>query len=299
MFRRKKKKVFVDINLSPYRKRSWTAVIAEKLSKVEKKDIALAVLSILSFISIFASQIAFNRLIEEKKGEIQILEGKIRKEKVVLNGLKRNYQTADQKFKVFYISGIKEKVFYIWYSTNFNRKVWEAVEEYRKLVGSIVPFIGFTVFPNPFFGFRPDIRPLEAYRFHRLIYSTSPVNYFRNPGGDAALNPTVYIEKFKVNPQFLRDIGKIKDSNIKANLLLQYGLIYGNIESFKVYTPVTVVFPVNLALPSEELYRSKMADLKRFCNRLIIDKEYREEIFINNSVRSKTVIDGFCIKNVY
>ena len=299
MFRRKRKKAFIDINFSPYRKRNLVKLLLEQLEEVEKKDLLFASLSLLSFISIFISAIIFDNLIEKKKREIKIVELQIRKKRHILTALKNRYQNSDKQFKALYISDLKEKIFYIWYNTYYNQRLWKAIKTYRGIVGSISPFIGFVSFPNPYFGFKPKLKPLESYSFHKVLYSKNIQNLLKSFKKDFSFEPAIYVEKFKVNPHFLEDLNKIRDSSIKANLLLQYGLIYNDLRKFKIYTPITVVFPLNIAFPSEELFKKKMAELRRFCNELIINKEYREELFINNKINSKTIVDGICIKNLF
>ena len=103
------------------------------------------------------------------------------------------------------------------------------------------------------------------------------------------------------NPKsdFVKNISKIKDKTIRANLLLEYSLIQYGIKYVKLHAPITLLFPINIALPAGKLYSLKIKELKNFCSLLIGKKEYKREVFLKNQKQTIAVLDALCIKHIY
>ena len=299
MFSPRKHKTFVDINFSPHRRRNILLKLKDSFSQLNKTYLIGSTLSAASFVGIFVSAYIFQYLINRQKEQIEKLEFKIRQESFALNHLKRRYRRADERFKDFLVFNFKEKLFFVLYTRSFNKKVWKTVETFREIVGSTNPFLGFVVYPNPFSGFKYGNYSSLPDNFHKIVYKRVLKNFFLSQNGTAVENPTLLVENFEIKPEFEKSLRKIKEENLRLNLLLEYGFIYKHLENLKTYTPPTLIFPLNLAFPSEGLYEKKLSKLKDFCNELVINKEYRKEIYVNNSLKTATIMDGYCLKNVY
>ena len=205
-------------------------------------------------------------------------------------------KNADKIFKRLYIPELKEKAFILWYS-DFEKNIWKSVESFAKIVGSIPPFVGFSVYPNPYIKLDSEfLAPSD--KEHKVLYKKFEKNYFLQPY-NFSNTLTVIVKPFNVDKKFLSKVEKIKNPTIKANLLLEYGLLWHGLENLQIEVPTYLVFPVNLIFAERDAYKNTMNQLKNFCNYLIINKKYGEYYYFNNKPNFKIVIDGVCIKIAY
>jgi tetrahydromethanopterin S-methyltransferase subunit C len=94
-------------------------------------------------------------------------------------------------------------------------------------------------------------------------------------------------------------LAKIKDKTIKANLLLEYGLLTGRIKSEYIKIPITIMFPFNLSFESEENLNQTLNMLKSFCNILQISSFLNTKIYTISGKKVRSIIDGVCIKRIF
>jgi hypothetical protein len=299
MFRlHRKRKRYININLTTKRRESFLQKIGVILvAQLKGKNLYLGLLSFLGFISIFVTNSLLNSYIERLKDEINKLDYRIRLKSVALNRLKQNLKKADKIFKKLYIPELKEKAFILWYNDKFEKNIWKNVKAYAEIVGNIPSFVGFSVYPNPYVNFDKKFLIPNTQK-HEIVYKRFDRNYFLQPY-NFSNSLVVVINPFNVDKKFLKNIGKIKDSTIKANLLLEYGLLWYGLENLQVEVPAYLVFPVNLIFAERDAYKNTMNQLKNFCNYLLINKKYGEYYYLNNKPNFKIVIDGVCIKIAY
>ena len=296
MFRlHRRKKKYISINLATRKKESLLQKIGISfLGQLKGRNLYLGLLSAFSFISIFAVNYYLNSRIEALKDEINKVDYKVRFKTVALHRLKRNLEKADKIFKRLYIPELKEKAFILWYNDKFEKNIWKNVYKFAEIVGNIPSFIGFSVYPNPYVGFdRKFFMP--NWREHKVFYQKIDRNYFVQPF-NFSNSLAVIINPFNVDKKFLKNVEKIKDSTIKANLLLEYGLLWYGLENLQVEVPAYLVFPINLIFTEEDIYKATLKKLNRFCNYLLISKRYGKYYYLNNKLNVRIVIDGICIK---
>ncbi|RTZ70474.1 MAG: hypothetical protein DSZ30_00720 [Aquificaceae bacterium] len=293
-FHRRRKK-YISINLATRKKESLLQKIGISfLGQLKGRNLYLGLLSAFSFISIFAVNYYLNSRIEALKDEINKVDYKVRFKTVALHRLKRNLEKADKIFKRLYIPELKEKAFILWYNDKFEKNIWKNVYKFAEIVGNIPSFIGFSVYPNPYVGFdRKFFMP--NWREHKVFYQKIDRNYFVQPF-NFSNSLAVIINPFNVDKKFLKNVEKIKDSTIKANLLLEYGLLWYGLENLQVEVPAYLVFPINLIFTEEDIYKATLKKLNRFCNYLLISKRYGKYYYLNNKLNVRIVIDGICIK---
>ena len=301
MFRFSDKKKFVEINLASKKRSEFYLKILQIRQRIKKKETALIVTSLLIFAGIFIESYVANRLITSKQEEIQRLKQQILFKMGEIRRLKSLLAREEEKFKDFYIPTLKEKVFFIWYHTLVKPKIWKSFEEFQKIVSGTTPFAGFVAYPNPYF-LKSSLGSSykEPLKLHLIEYKKLTLNPFGGKFDDNInRNFVVVIDAFDIDPNFRKNINKVKDSTIRANLILEYGLIKMGLKGFKVHTPLTLIMPVNVVLPEGAVYREKLRELHDFCDKLIVNKEYKQEIFMNNRVEVKAVLDAVCLKNLY
>jgi len=114
---------------------------------------------------------------------------------------------------------------------------------------------------------------------------------------DYLVQHNLIVEPFLVDTKFLENINKIKDTTIKANLLLQYGLLYKNLYGFSLKIPYTIIFPLNFVCSSKDSCEYIFKNLTSFCSEIYIDKEYKIIKFFSNTPNPKVVVDGICIRS--
>jgi len=293
-FKRRNKR-FVSINLTTHKRENILKKIGiVVLGQVKGKNFYFGLLSIFSLVSLVLINYYLNLRIENLKNEINKLDNKIRFKTVALHRLKQNLKKADKIFKKLYIPELKEKAFVLWYSNKFNENIWKNVYKFKEIVGNIPSFVGFSVYPNPYSGLDKKIF-IPNWKEHKVIYKKINDNYFVQPY-NFSNSLVIIINPFNVDKKILKNIEKIKDSSIKANLLLEYGLLWYGLENLKVEVPTYLVFPVNLIFAEDELYKTTLRKLKEFCNYLLINKRYSKYYYLNNKLKVESVIDGVCIK---
>jgi hypothetical protein len=299
MFRlHRKRKQYININLTTRRRESFLKKLGVSLlAQLKGKNLYLALLSLVSFISIFVTNTLLGSYIEKLNTEINRLDYQLRLKTVALNRIKQDLKKSDRIFKRLYIPELKEKAFVLWYNDKFGRNIWENVKKFSEIVGQIPNFVGFSVYPNPYISFDKELlisNPEE----HKLLYTRIDKNYFLQPY-KFSNSLAIILNPFNVDKGFLKNIAKIKDATIKANLLLEYGLLWYGLENLQVEVPSSLVFPVNLVFAEREIYEKTMQKLKDFCNYLLINKKYSKYYYLNNRPNIKIVIDGICIKISY
>jgi len=290
----RKRKKFIDINLASPKKR---ALFAFSLGGLPRKQLLVGTFSIVSFIGIFAVYYLGERQITSLQGEINRLDQKIRTASLQLNRLKRLYKTADRKFRKLYIANLKEKVFLLAYYERFRPQLWKTVSQFASIVKRYPPFIGFVEYPNPY---KPlSQQSVTPSKIHLVEYRKLDKNFFLDPDRDKVANTfSVKIELKPVEEKIRKNLEKIHDKEIKANLLLEYQLLKYGWEKLKKKTPFYLIFPVNIAFADTESYRETFQNLRQFCNYLLINREYTQQLYFKGE-RIKTVIDAICVKQSF
>lgn len=299
MFDFQSKKKLININFASKKSWNFQFVLTSLKQKLKSKELVLGLLSGIGFISIFVENYLASKLIEVKKEQIQNLKRELLFKDVEIKRTKHLLKLSYRRFTNFYIPTLKEKIFYIWYHEQVIPKLWRAVDRFSKIVNTSSPFIGFVAYPNIYY-----LKNSWGYKYylpsnlHQIQYKKLEVNPFLLEKG-INRNFVLLIEPFKIDKTFEKNISKIKDKTIKANLLLEYGLIKYGLNPSKVHTPATLIFPVNIVIPSAEIYKSKLKELKDFCDLFIINKEYKKELFLRNSLQIEASLDAICIKQIY
>jgi len=305
---RNKKSPFVDINFAP-KPAKWAGLkqFKEKLA-VTTRGSSLYILSAVSFVGIFISSYTFKYLIEKKKATIENIRLNIRTTQVQIRKLDQQIAVEQKKFYRFYIPKLKEKLLYILFTQGYKRNVKEAVSEFLNLTNNISPYIGFAIYPNifrikasgvPTLSSLKERKPPEFKPFKDLFGKRNPLinpDVLKIP---VVYTPSVFIAKPAIKADFYKALQSIKSEDLKANILLEYLLINRDINKWNYNVPVTLIFPLNLVFADADIYKKKFSQLQNYCNYLIINKSFSERIYINNSLRIRSVIDGICIKNIY
>jgi len=293
-----RKKKFVDISLEKKGKRTlklqWF-VFFRTLTKVE---LFLLTFSIITFLGIFGEKILAKKFLGLYEEKIRNTQLNIERYKKQIELLKEELSKANTKFQDFYIPLLKEKLFYIWYEDIAQRKINLATAEFSRIVGTTTPFVGVLSYPNPYFLPKELGDSYIISSEHKVVYKVLKVNPFTGLK-NINKNFVVVIDIPKTDTGFAKQISQIKSESLKANLMLEYTLLQNGIKNLRIKTPMTLIFPVNVALPAGYLYDTVFAKLKKFCSELIVNQEYRKEIFINNKIQTKVVLDAFCVKNIY
>ncbi len=293
---RRRKKSFIEINLAPKKKRKFFPGIFS-IEQIEKKDLLLYSVSLVSFFSIFAVQQISNKILEEYDKRILALNREINLKNRELQNLKRAYNEADKKFKDFYIPNLKEKVFIIWYNDWWKRKVVAEIRKFQKIAEGLIPYMGVWVYPNPFKSGSGAILkgqvPQNVKEYVDVkgnpFLNVESLPYVKLPGLH------LLIEKPSVDKKFLSSISQIKDETIKANLYLEYALLKYPINDFKISSGVLLLFPITGVFTEER----DLKELENYCNVLLIRKRYERNLFMNNRWVGPKLLDGVCIKYVF
>jgi len=296
MFRlHRRKKKYISINLTTHKRESFIQKIGIVfLGYLRGKNLYLSLLSVTSFVAIFVVNHYLSSRIETLKEEINKLDYRIHFKIAAIRRLKHNLKKADRIFKRLYIPELKEKAFILWYNEKFGKNIWKNVYQFAKIVGNIPSFVGFSVYPNPYVGFDKKFF-MPNWKEHKIIYKKIEKNYFIQPF-NFSNSLAIIINPFNVDKNFLKNVEKIKDSTIKANLLLEYGLLWYGLENLQVEVPTYLIFPVNLIFTEEEVYKKKLRELKNFCNYLFINRQYGKYYYLNNKLNVRIIIDGICLK---
>jgi len=290
----RKRKKFIDINLASPKKRVFFSLSLEGLPR---KQILVGTISLLSFLSIFGIYYFGERQISNLQGEINRLEKKIRITSIQINKLKRLYKTADKRFRKLYVANLKEKVFLLAYYERFKPLLWKTVSQFASIVKQYPPFIGFVEYPNPYKGISEN--PVSPSKLHLVEYRKVDKNFFLDPDKDKVANTfSVSIKLRPVDEKIQTSIAKIRSSEIKAKLILEYYLLKYGWEKLEKETPLYLIFPVNMAFADTESYKITFQKLRHFCNYLIINREYTQKIYFQTK-KIKTVLDAICIKQTY
>jgi hypothetical protein len=305
---RKRKSPFVEINFAEKKKKSFFSFSFKGSVSVKTKENFLYALSGISFIGIFITIYVTNKIINLQKEEISQVQKSIRVTEIQINNLKRKIESKQREFQKFYVSNLKEKLLFIFFSKTFPNNVKKAIKQFNEITSGLNAYTGFAIYPTaykPFMGSTPSLKSLERYegitysKFKKIFKGKNP---FKNPsllGVTFVSQPTVYIRTENIPTEFQKALSSIKDANLRDNIKLEYILIKNGLDKISYKVPVTIVFPINMVLPNAEIYNEKMKQLSLFCNKLIINKQYKEQIYFNNKIQIRSVIDGICIKNVF
>ncbi len=303
---RKKQSIFVEINFAPKPARGLTLQRFKRFILSAQNEILFFSLSGITFVGIFVSNYFFNKLTEEKKQSILYLKKEINKQIRLYAVYKRNIMLESKKFYRFYIPNLKEKLFYAFFKMKFKPSAVKAIKDYQKIIGELNSVLSFALYPTYYKHFSKTfpipVNQLVSFNKIKYIKFSSIGNPFKNPerlGIPVVTTPVVYIQKTAISSKFLHALRNIRSEDLKTNIILEYMLISKNVKDWKYYVPATILFPLNLALPNSQVYKSKMKSLNKFCNLLIINKEYKQKIFVNNRFEIKSVMDGICVKNLY
>jgi hypothetical protein len=295
----RQKKRFVEINLVP-KKKSFLFILIEGFKHTDKVILGLISLSIIGFISIFIESYMANLLLNRKKLQINLLKRKIISATAQIHFLKKQIIVAEEKFKDFYIPYLKEKVFYIWYYKYGQKNIWNYINKFLQISKGWNVFQGFKVYPNPF-------NDLSKYTFFNkkeskgVLYQKLQNNIFIKPSGKYGLDNTYLIIVYPIvkDKKVKRILNRIRDKTIKANLLLQYSLLSHDINSLNFGVPQTILFPINTVCTNDLECNNVLSQLKRFCSRIYINKEFRKEKYFLNKIQPESVLEGICIKYTY
>jgi len=299
MFDFQNKKRLININFATKKGWNFQLILINLKQRLKSRDFILAIASGIAFISIFAENYFAESILTAKREKIQNLKRELFYTDIKIRETKDLLKQSYRKFTNFYIPTLKEKLFYIWYHEKVIPKVWGEVYKFARIVNRNSPFIGFVVFPNVFY-----LKNSWGYKYylpskiHIVKYQKLEMNPFLF-SKQINRNFVIFIEPFKIDKNFEKNIAKIKDNDIKANLLLEYGLIKYGLNLSRVHSPTTLIFPVNIILASEEAYKHKLKELKDFCNELVINREYKKELFFRNKLHIQASIDAICIKQIY
>jgi len=273
-------------------------IISGLYPKIRNKDLILLMLSMFSFVGIFLEKYFADKLIEKRQQEILVLRRNLVYQNIKIKKIRKKLYLAEQKFKDFYIPNLKEKIFYIWYYRYGQSRLWKAIEKFYHITKGRTSLIGFRIFPSPYNKFSDNI--IFAENIRSIEFKPIEGNIFLNPPKNLISNTfAIYVEPFEVDKKFAKSINKIKDQTIKANLLLEYGLLTGKIKPRYVKVPITIIFPLNLAFENEKDLNKILDKLKNFCNILQISSILNENIYTVKGLRSDGIINGICIKYIF
>ncbi len=299
---RKNKKKYVNISLERKVKDQVRVKWIIYFKTLRKREWFLISLSLLTFLGIFIEKYFEQQYIQQEKDYLVFIKNKINAYDKRIQTLKESLNKEDIKFRDFYIPSLKEKLFYLWFHEHLRPQIQVAVQQYSKIVGSAAPFIGTLSYPNPYIqsknGLDTTIDLSKFNIYHKLLFKP----FEKNPFIESKYIHKSFVLAINLPGQkdsFIQKIAKIKDKTIRANLLLEYGLIKYGLKNINIKSPATVIFPVNLVLPAGEIYQKTLQKLENFCNILQINREYRKEFYFQNTLQVKAVLDAVCIKYIF
>lgn len=298
LFRPQKR--FVEINLAPKKGWEFSIFLTNIYPKFKSRNYLLFLVSFISFLGIFIEDYIANIVLNQKRNEINQLRKTLIYQDIKIKKLKKDLQLAEQKFKNFYIPNLKEKIFYIWYYQHGLKRLWKTVDKFTEIVKGKTEFVGFRIFPSPYNKLSDNIIFEREKVDHQTIYKSLEENFFAKNKTLLDENSfTIYVNSFELDKDFARNMAKIKDKTIKANLLLEYGLLTGRIKSEYIKIPITIMFPFNLSFESEENLNQTLNMLKSFCNILQISSFLNTKIYTVSGKKVRAIIDGVCIKRIF
>ncbi|NPB05498.1 MAG: hypothetical protein GXO08_03865 [Aquificae bacterium] len=267
---------------------------------MEKKDALLIGLSLLAFLSIFGVQYYGSKVVSEKKEQIKRLDAQIRKENAKIARLKRQIKNLNESFKDFYVEGLKEKVFAVWYRRWWDRRVLPQLVDLKSAFDGLTPFFGLWVYPNPLkFG---KGRLLTFGVKNAVVFEPVKTNPFLSPETLPAVtvpNFFVAVDEKKTEERFERALSKIDDAEVRSNLRLEYYLLKNPLEDFEVRSAALVLIPVNFASAhGDEARRELFNRLKERCSLLIVNAYYREGKYFKGWSYGE-LVDAVCVKYVF
>lgn len=301
-FGKGKKKKYVNISLEQKAKDQVRVKWTIYFRTLRKREWFLIILSLLTFLGIFAEKYFGEQYVQQERDTLEFIKNKIKAYDKRIQTLKETLSKEDTKFRDFYIPSLKEKLLYLWFHKHLRPQIQTAVQQYSQIVGSAAPFIGSLSYPNPYIqpekGIYTPQKIINLTNQHKVIFKPFEKNPFvENKYLFKSFTLAITLPSKK--DSFIRNIAKIKDKTIRANLLLEYGLIKYGLKNINIKSPASVIFPVNVVLPAGEIYQKTLEELKNFCNILQINREYRKEFFFQNRLQVKAVLDAICIKYIF
>jgi len=295
----KRQKRFVEINFAPKKRWELIVFLSSIYPKLKSRNFLVLLISILSFTSIFVEKSLAEKIIEKQKEKILTLQRKLRFQNLEIQNLRNQLKQAEQKFKNFYIPHLKEKIFYIWYYRYGRQKIWTVINKFYKIVKDHTSLVGFRVFPSPYNDVSENLIFLPV-KEHKVIYKPIKGNPFLK-NKNIYNSFVIYVKPFELDLVFRKNLQKIKDDTIKANLILEYGLLTKKIKPNYIKIPITIEFPLYIPLVNTTVKDMDkiLTNLKSFCNTLWIDSIFKEKRFSLNGKKFNTIISGICIKNIY
>jgi len=295
LFRRQKR--FVEINLAPKKKWEFIIFLSNIYPKLKSKNFLMLSLSTVSFISIFLEDFIAQKIFNEEIRNIHKLQKELAFQNIKIRKLRRQLKLAEQKFKNFYIPYLKEKIFYIWYYSYGHKKIWKVVNEFYSIVKGHTTFLGFRVFPSPYGKILENVI-FKKENSHEIIYKPLKGNPFV---ANKNINNSfiIYVNPFELDKNFAENLNKIKDKTIKANLLLEYGLLTRKIKPQYIKVPIVLEFPINLFFEKNGNIKQIITKLVNFCNIVQIDSAFSEKKISWNGKWINSIINGICIKYTY
>jgi len=293
----KKRKRFVEINLAPQKRWEFIIFLSNFYPKLKSKNFLMFTLSTISFISIFLEEVVAEKIFNEEIRNIHKLQKELAFQNIKIRKLRRQLKLAEQKFKNFYIPYLKEKIFYIWYYRYGHKEIWKIVNEFYSIVKGHTAFLGFRVFPSPYGRISESII-FKKDNSHEIIYEPIKGNPF-TVNKNINNSFVIYVNPFELDKKFAKNLAKIKDKTIKANLLLEYGLLTRKIKPQYIKVPIVLEFPVNLFFTKGSDMKQILIKLRNFCNTLQIDSAFSEKKISWNGKWVNSIINGICIKYTY
>ncbi len=301
MFKRKKREIeFIDINLLPEKRKKIFPSIS--LTNLKNKQVILYLISFLSFLSIFIAKAVLEKILEDKRKELTYLNKAIIREDYKIKHLKRKLTHVEERFKNFYIPNLKEKLFVILYHNWYQKKVIPALINFQKEVGKFLPYLGYTIYPNPLIG-KGKVIIAKNFPTGKVLKKTIKVNPFSSPQGLPNIEIPTYFLNIHFPPfkdkDFIKIINSLQSAKIKNNLLLEYLLLNTSISKIEYSSTNLILVPINIALTSDINSSKVFQFLKRNCNFIIVNKEIKEKFFYKNNWRFNVVLEGICGKYIY
>lgn len=301
-FGKSKKKKYVNISLEKKAKDQVRVKWTIYFRTLQKREWFLIIFSFLTFLGVFVENYFGEQYIQQEKNTLEFIKAKIKAYDKRIQTLKDTLGKEDIKFRDFYIPSLKEKLLYLWFYEHLRPEIQTAVEQYSQIVGSAAPFIGSLSYPNPYFqpkkGLYTPKKIINLTNQHKVLFKPFKKNPFvENKYLFKSFMLAITLPRKR--DSFIQKIANIKDKTIRANLLLEYGLIKYGLKNIDIKSPASIVFPVNVVLPAGEIYQKTLEELKDFCNIFQINREYRKEFFFQNRLQVKAVLDAICIKYIY
>ncbi len=307
MLRRSNEIKFIDINFAPKKDRFLFLKEWKSKFKESKNDFLLYSLSAFTFLVVISLPFILSYIEGKQNLKIQQLEKLLIKKDRELAFLKRKEEHVRRKFYKFYIPSLKEKLFLIAFYKKAIPKLSKTKEEIKNFLKAFEGSFVYIVYPNPLIKWKSDIKNLGFFKKEYGIYYI-PTKYAdqillkpelitENTGIPIITKPMVVLQSnIKIDKKFINAINKLKNEDLKANLLLEYILTKTTLKNISLNFPMSFIVPFHLNIPNVKVKNILLNGLKESCSATIITAVYKE---IEPGYSEKEILDGFCIKNIY